>query len=436
MQRFRLDNWAIISLLAITVLLESTAIAGQFSLTPRLSLSGEFTDNVFLQSKDKQDDFITSISPGLTASFQERTYGFDWVLDPEYVAYAQTTENNTWRYSGSFNGFMDITKNDTVTLSNRSMMTEEPFSYGDIAQIRNESPGVPVDPSIRLARNSYLQNNANARFTHQFGQKDSAFLNYNYSLLRNEDSTIPDNDVHAPSGGFAFWFSPRWGVDGNLSYEVAHYEIGDDLKRFQGYASLRRSLTKNLDGYIRYSHSDVQYVGATEDDRTYNPSVGVDYQHTNDISLLLDVGYFLNDFDLRSDQSGLTLDGLLRKRFQRGSIDATARGGYDYALSQAENNGFQLYAEGGVSGSYLFTRQFSGSLFASYRYSEYPDQLPSRIDKTTAAGCGMTSQLFKWMSASLNYSYRFVDSDTGAEYSENRLELRFSVFPVTPYRWN
>lgn len=429
-------HWFLLFQAAIALFFIGISSAAQFNFTPRLSVSGEYTDNVFLQPNDRQDDFITGISPGLTAQLKEKTYGFDLSYDPEYVCYAQTTENNTWRHTGNFTGFIDITKDSRFEIKNGLTKTEEPFSYGDIALIRNEDPAQIIDPSIRLTRNSYLRNSANARLSQQFGERDSIYLNYNYAILRNEDPTITDNDVHTPSAGFTYWFTPRWGTSGDFSYQIADYENSYNSKRFLGKISINRKITKNLEGYVRYSHSDVQYQGITEDDRTYNPSIGVDYQYADDISLSLDAGYFINDFDLRSDQSGFTVDGLLSKRFQKGSFDLSARSGYDYSLGQATDNGFQLFYEAGASGTYLFTKHISSNIFGSYRYSEYPDLSPTQTDETTAAGAGLNLQLLKWLTASFNYTYRFVDSNTGTNYTENRAAIRFTVFPATPFRWN
>lgn len=436
MLRYPLPRWTIAFLIAFAFLSAPPIPAAQFNFTPRLAVSGEYTDNVFLQSDDRQDDFITGISPGLTAELQEKTYGFNLSYDPQYRSYAQTTENNTWWHLGNVTGFVDITKRTRFEIKDNLTKTDDPFSYNDIALIRNQDPGQILDPTIRLTRNSYLRNSANARLSHQFGERDSAYLSYNYSILLNEDPTIDDNDVHTPSGGFVYWFTPNWGSAGDFSYQIADYENSYNSKRFLGKISINRSITKNLEGYVRYSHSDVQYQGVTEDDRTYNPSIGVDYQYADDISLSLEIGYFINDFDLRSDQSGGTADGRLSKRFQKGSFDLSARSGYDYSLGQATDNGFQLFYEGGASATYLFTKHVSSNIFGSFRYSEYPDLSPTQTDETTAAGAGLNFQLLKWLTASVNYTYRFVDSNIGTNYTENRATIRFTVFPSTPFRWN
>ena len=429
-------HWILIFQVAIAFLSVDLSFAVQFNFTPRLSVSGEYTDNVFLQSNDRQDDFITGISPSLTAQLKERTYGFNLSYDPEYVSYAQTTENNTWRHTGNFTGFVDITKRTRLEIRDSLTKTEDPFSYTDIALIRNQDPGQIIDPTIRLTRNSYLRNSSSTRLSHQFGEKDSAYLNYNYSILRNEDPTIIDNDVHTPSGGFTYWFTPNWGMAGDFSYQIADYENSYNSKRFLGKINLNRSITKNLQGYLRYSHSDVQYQGTNEDDRTYNPSLGVDYKYADDISLALDVGYFINDFDLRSDKSGWTVDGQMFKQFQKGNLNLSARSGYDYSIGQADDIGFQLYYEGGASGTYFITKHISSSIFGSYRYTEYPDQSPARTDETSAAGAGFNFQLLKWLTASFNYTYRFVDSNIGTNYTENRAMIRVTVLPSTPFRWD
>ena len=414
-------------------------LAAQFTLTPRASVSEEYTDNVFLTEDNKEDDWITGVSVGLTAAMVEKTYGFSLAYDPQYRVYARSSYEDVWRHQGRFNSWWDLTRNSRIEISDRLLQTEDPISNENIAEIRTQQPEIGFDPTIRRTRNPYLRNDADIRFIHTYAERSFFNLGYNYGILRNDadaDEGFEDNDRHTARAGVTHWFSARWGADANVAYETVDYEISDDRERLLGEVGIRRAFSKALIGFIRYSHSVVQYEGVTEDDKVYNPSAGIEYDITEDTNFLLDIGYFVNDFELRDDQSGFTLDSRLTKRFKRGSVAFSALGGYDFSFGSAEADlGLQQFAEVGVSGNYQFTRRVSGNLFGAYRYSDYLDSNPKREDEVVRGGAGISIQPLQWMTIGLNYQIRSVDSTTEENYVENKGILTVTLAPALPYRW-
>src|SRR5687767_10159705 len=49
---------------------------GWITLTPSVTLSGEYNDNLFLTSRSRRDDVVFSISPGVTLSMRRPNYRF------------------------------------------------------------------------------------------------------------------------------------------------------------------------------------------------------------------------------------------------------------------------------------------------------------------------------------------------------------------------
>jgi len=374
----------------------------QLTFTPRLSVGQEYTDNFFLTADNKTDEFTTTISPGFSAQILGITSGAEISYDPTYVSYDTYSENNVWRHRFQLRGWLELTKNTRFDLSNNFLKTEDPQTDADLATIRTEDPEAPVDSTIRRGRNPYYRNSTSLNMVYQFGQSDSLDLGYTYSFL-----------------------------------EKGEFDVSDDLDAWRGTLRFIRRFTRNLEGYIGYLQTAVNYEGETEDDKTYNPSVGINYSVADDTSLALDIGYYLNNYEFRDEQTGVTLDGRFIKRLRRGSINASILGGYDYALFNAENLGFERFAEAGVSATYRFTRYVSTNAFGSYRYSKYVDSDPEREDDTARAGLGLTIQPLEWMSIGLNYTFRLLDSTIDSnDYEENRGFLRITVFPSTPFRIN
>ena len=447
----------ILILIAILLFSASSEESFQATFTPRLSISEEFTDNLFLSHINPETEYITNISPAFSLGLLGKTSGLDLSYNPSYAYYNEYDEKNAWRHTAVLSGWAQLTRYTRIQLRDYFIHTDDPLPEEDIALRRTTGPDIsiqtedplseedttssgttepdyPIDSTERRGRSPYTRNVADINFTQQFGESDSFRLGYTNIFLENEDPTLEDNTTNEPSAGITYWFLPQWGIDIDISYTRGEWEVSDDIDRFYGTVRFLRQFTRHLDGYVRYSHTMVEYDGVTEDDRTYNPSIGIDYLIEKDISFKLDVGYFINDFDLRPDQSGMTGEAILTKRFRRGSINFSALGGYDYALyGTTQRNGFEKFAEGSISATYNFTRYVSGNINGAYRYSDYVDQ--GYQNDRAGGGVGLTITPLSWMSIGLRYSYRMLEStiDTN-EYQENRALLSITLAPSVPYR--
>jgi hypothetical protein len=146
-------------------------------------------------------------------------------------------------------------------------------------------------------------------------------------------------------------------------------------------------------------------------------------------------GYAWLDRDRSDNESAPSANVKLIKTFKKGKIYLTGAGGYKEPSDGAETLGVREFYEVGTSATYQLTRYFSGNAFASYRYDDYLEYTPERVDKTTRAGLGLNLQVLKWMSLGLNYAFRTVDSDQKSEeYDENRVFFSISLFPSSPFR--
>jgi len=410
--------------------------AFQTTFSPRLSVGEEFTDNVFLSSDNTTEtDFITTVSPGISLGLLWQTAGLDLFYDPSYAYYDEYDENNTWRHQAGLRGWVLPTKNTRIDLRDSFVNTEDPLSEDDIAVIRTTDPSLPVDTGIRRGRNRYSRNFAEANFSHQFGPSDRYRIGYGHTLLENDDPAIEDSTTHNPSAELRYWFLPGWGLDLSGAYTKGEYEINDEVEEWYGSFRLLKKLSPHMDGYLRYSQTNYNYEGENGDDKTYNPSAGIDYIIAENLTLNFDVGYFINDFDKREDVDGLTLDARLIQTLRRGSINLLARTGYDQSIGQTENLGFEQFAEAGASVTYRFTRYVSGSINGFYRYSDYVDSADDRRDDNIRAAAGLAATPLNWMKIDLRYSYRKLEStvDTN-DYQENRATLMMTLAPATPYR--
>ncbi|HYX05333.1 MAG TPA: outer membrane beta-barrel protein, partial [Bacteroidales bacterium] len=426
-----------IILAAICIFFLTTSISFGYNLTftPRLSVKGEYTDNVLLSEKDSaiQDDYITTINPGFTAELIGKKGDATISYDPSYAFYDQFDEFNGWRHSARFNGFYEMTKHTRLDARDNFLYTEDPIRYDNLAEVRTEDPTLPIDTSERKTRRVYTRNYASVGLNHQFGEYHSFSLGYSHNILSNDDPAYEDKQNHNASAGLTYWFGPKWGFDVNGSYKRGEFEVSDNVNEYQGSLSLLKRFGKHFTGHIRYSHLVVNYDGESGDDTTYIPTIGFKYDIEKDISLIADAGYFYTDSELRENTSNAIGDLRLIKRFEHGKLNLALLGGYDYDLYGAETNGYGEYYEVSISLSHQLAKHVHGNIFGSYRDTKYKDQ-SDREDKRPTAGLRLTWRALEWMDIGLNYRFRSVDStiDTN-DYDENRVSVKITVFPTVPF---
>jgi hypothetical protein len=412
----------------------------QADFTPRISVNEEYSDNIYLSSRIKEHDYITSITPGFTLDFSGRRIGATISYEPSFVFYKRETDNNTIRHSAQFSGWSDIGKNTRLELNNSFLRTEDPLAEDDFF-LETGEPLRDPDHTVRQSREAYYTNTTSLDFTHQFGAADFFRMGYIYGLLQNDNPEDDDNKSQTPYIGLTYWFMPDMGFETDFSYTMAKYagtdDPADDSKELQGSLRLIKRFSRHLEGFINYNHVIMDYDGDEEDYKVFDPSIGINYVISDDAHINIGVGYFMQDREESDGDSGLSLSGDIGKAwdFRRGSIGITGAMGYDDANLGAENLGFEKYYEIACRGEYSLTRRFSSNISYSFRRSKYVDTDENRIDRTSSFGAGFRYAPIRWIFLNLNYLYNTVTStDREDEYDENRVVFSISFVPERPWR--
>src|SRR5438270_10445733 len=74
--------------------LSTLAMAGDWTITPRVSGQETFTDNVFDTPTNRRSDFITSLSPGISVSGESARLQAKLDYSPTAYLYALTPSQN------------------------------------------------------------------------------------------------------------------------------------------------------------------------------------------------------------------------------------------------------------------------------------------------------------------------------------------------------
>jgi hypothetical protein len=434
----------------------TTASAYQLTFTPRASTSMEYTDNLFLSDKNKEDDLITVVSVGFTLELLSKNMGLEIAYDPSYVFYDEFDENDGWRHNAGLFAWSDLGKNTRLEFTNRFLLTEDPLGEEDL--VRDDQVIIPGDTTVRTSRNEYYTNTAIVGLNHQFGVNNSVYAQFLQSFLRNDDPGIEDNERYEPSVGLTYWFGQRYGIETIGEYTRGNYSQNSDFEgipsdnfdNWFGSLKLIRNMVRNFSLYAQYEHAYRKYDGDSEPDyNLYFPSVGFQYTMARNLSLILGLGYFYQDFDGDDSENGLFGSGEIRKtwNYRRGMISLLGAAGLDQNDFGAQRIGLERFYNIRADAQYQLTRNLNGNIFGDFRYSDpisSGDSDGTEDQKQYSAGLGVTYSPYRWMAIDLNYQYSKYDADltssltseTTDNYEENRVMFMITLQPDLPWRYS
>lgn len=431
-------------LLALFIGLAAAPADAETTITPSLTLSGEYTDNVDSVATGERDDFITVVSPGIRVDVLEQRYRASLGYTPGFAFHNRDSQDDYVRHNADALFAAQLSQQTELTLTDRYTRTNEPRTTIDEEEIYGEW----VDPTLRRGRETWYSNTASVSLNHRFGREDSFALGYRHRLLENDDPSLEDSQRHTPWASLTHWFNANYGLQTDVSYERGLFEydnqefmgdVNDDLKQYQGTVKAIHRIDRRFQWFLRYTHTKVDYDGLTPDYTIYDPGVGFVWAMAEDTTLDFDIGYFVQDRDRLDEESGLSFAGGLNKRWKKGSLRLSAESGYEEASYGAENLGLDMYYQASARGVYDLTREVSLSADAAYRYNEYVNRIPRREDDVynTAVGIHYKPSAWRWMVLSLTgRRYDVQSSDNRNDETENSVILSVSFTPLTPYRFD
>jgi len=443
-QKLKYDYWGrgfimktkrciLITLSAILIFSVSSE-AYQLTFTPRMTLSEEYSDNIFLLNANGEEEYIALISPGFTAGILGKSSGVEISYDFGYSFYQKHEEFNSDRHNAFINAWIQLSKNYRIDIRNRFFRTEDPIPERNDLLLLTEIPRYQIDNTIRKTREPFFRNFSSIRLNHQFGELDNIYIEYINSILENEDPAIEDNSRQGGAAGLIYWFLP-WGVDINATYTKGEYDVSEDYDRWGGDFRLIRRFNSRLDGYVGYRRTEIKYTGQRGDDNNYQVSIGTDYLPSEDFSINLNAGYFGSDSNIREDFFHTTGNISYSQILKRSAIKFIIFSGTEYADFGAENLGYSVYYGSTGSASYQMRRNATANVFLSYRNTEYKDVTPSRDDRYTVAGASLDILTFKILSLRIEYTFRKMDSTINEnDYEVNRIFARLTIAPSNPFR--
>jgi len=422
------------------------ALAEQINFTPRTSVTEEYNDNIYLDRKNPEDDFITTVSAGFTAEVAGQTRLLTVSYDPSYLFYAENSDNDGFEHRASLSFQNEFGRNTTFELNNFFLYARDPLADRDV---EDDAGNIIVtgDDTRRDTQNKYWRNAGSTRLSHRFGAEDLAFAQFSYNVLENDDPTEEDSQELRPSVGLIYWWNVNSGLEFNSGYTKGLFD-GDsssDFDQVDGSFRLNRRISRRLGLFGEYQHvyrdydtSGINTSGLDQNDyMLYAPSAGIFYDFGDNLTASLGAGYYYQQIEDSDDQKGPFINTEINKLWQqqRWSIRTRGASGLDSQDFTAQSLGLTRYAQIELIPQYFFTRQFFTEGSLRYRYSDYINSDNDQIDHNYQASAGLGYIPLRWMTLRLQYDFNKLDSKNSLDdYENNRVLFSVTLEPDLPWR--
>jgi hypothetical protein len=352
-------------------------LADPLVLTPRLSVGEQYNDNIFFDATHRED-YVTTVSPGLTLNYQGPRVTTFLSGSTTAVWFARHTGQNqaldsqfgTLGMSYDASPRLTLTMNDSVTHLHETRTSSEALSVTGPPPPEAQPPGPATEASALLPRGEVFSNFFAGSAAYRLTPLWTSTLTYSNGL----------NDFTNPGG----------------------HELTNQAAVSLGYAC---SPVLSLSPYYSYSRFNVRVGPSTE---SHSAGIGAGYQLGQTWSVKGSAGFFVNrplgsNGDSISTRTGPTVDLVLTKTFEH----SKARAG----VSQ------QVTASAGVAGTSVTRSAFLGydltllpHLTASVAPS-FSDFDTSQSDfRVLQVPAVLTYTFWKYFSATLSYAYRYREA--------------------------
>jgi hypothetical protein len=330
------------------------------TLTPSITITGEFNDNIFIDNDDKVSDFILGFTPGLALAIERPTY----------------------RLAAGYNFTSEIFAKET---DESHAFDRQNFYLDSLWR---------VDPFLTLSLT------------------DAFILSTDTNLVATESVATGRDRAFSNTlaAGVAWQFEPMWLLRGDASWTLERFDSEDliDSDVYRIGPTLERRFSRQLTGDVGYEFGYFD-IEREEKTTTHTPRVGVTWEPTETISLTLRGG---PSFELKDDgDSRVTpaVSASYRQRLPFGAIGLA----YDREIGTAGGLGGttdnQLIS--GFIDVTTLARGLVVQLLPRYSIVKSPDS--DRVDlQSFTAALQVTYRVTAWMSLLGGYQFFRQRSDS------------------------
>jgi hypothetical protein len=374
--------------------------AGPVEVHPFAGVTEFYNDNIYRNygGKKKEEDYITTLSPGLQLRLPVRQHSFQLDYRADVSLYAKNNETNYTNQTGGAAINLDFPGGLLFHLSDY-------FSDAVIPRYAKETPGISgaADP---YHERPYNANNLNTQARYRFLDRWAAevrYNNYDYRYKNSYDDSGTWNR-NLFGGSLYYRFTPKIDAFVDYNYSYLDYKIGsiNDNYNHSVYLGLSFDPTAKINGSLKLGwfqkHYEVEQPGRKNTFDTFSSLVDLTYMSPHHILILRGMQLILEDLDTNAPYT--IMDFSL---------------GYRHFLIWNEK--INLNATMGYG-----TKKFERST------TDIDGSLKTRDDKIWYGGAGIGYAIQSWLSVGLNYFYTDSNSNfKNYDYRQNTVMLNLRV---------
>jgi hypothetical protein len=412
-------------MISIFVFYGSAFSQTKYEITPGISVSETYDDNIYLTNLNQISDYYTVLTPSIILEILSEKTSLDLNYAPSFVWYAQQDQNNSVRHSASLAFGQALQQYLRFDLTDSYLKSDDPIEDID-------------DPSgNRTTRKSYQRNIFNASLNYVFGAENALNVGYLQNRVENEEVTLDDSTIQTPFVSFTYWFNIKNGLEFNYAYQKANFSldgVGIPRDDYEGHTPGIRYIHRfnpHTSGFIGINYTDRDFDGPTEDYQVNEALLGFEHIISPELSLSLGGGYFKQINEISPDQDGYLYNVSLVDTFERGTLTIGGTGGWDEDFLEATRRGFVKYYGANANIQYMLLQNLNGYAGGSYRHEK--DQANLRRD-IRRGNIGLSWSFLRWFALTLDYVYADRDDEIEIQsYTDNRITLRLTTSRLFQY---
>jgi hypothetical protein len=411
-----------LSLGLICVLVLGIPLAGTAEITDLLSkvrlytnFEEDYTNNLFLTNRNKQDDFITAAGAGLKVSaLEEKKYGLDLDFLANYIFYAKNDNLNYFNPSGTLNAWYAAGPNLTFRIRDYLIRSdaarEQSYAQGGL-------PDQFLLSTIRGQQAIYFRNVVEPSMEYRFAKETVLSVFYRNNIYRIDNPRFEDSQENSITSRLNHSFDIRNSVSLDYFLTLGDYERSPDQlgQGIRGRYTYRFSPRASVFG--EYSFENQNFKSPGVDYSVHNPSVGIEYKFSPTLSATAQAGYFWQVGE--SDSTGPSVNIGLTKTTERTTYTVNLQGGYTEDYFTAQNLGFAKYYRAYGNVIHRLTERINLAFTSSLERSTFTSGQKDWIWEVRG---NASYQLLRWLNVFFTTSHREDHSNFDvASYSEYRV---------------
>jgi hypothetical protein len=189
-----------------------------FTLTPSITITEEFNDNIFLDNDRKRWDFITGFTPGIALTFEDATRRLNLAYSFTAEVFARNPSETHAFNRQSFIGDAAWRVNPQLTLS-----VADTFAF-------TTDTNLVGTESVSTGRDRAFSNTLGAGASWQFDRLTALRGGVGWTVERFDDETALDSDTYRADVALDRRLTPR--LTGTAGYQFAYFDIDREEKTY------------------------------------------------------------------------------------------------------------------------------------------------------------------------------------------------------------